>query len=125
MQGIATFAMGLQSLKGAWDAATDPDLSGFEKATSVLMSLGMAIPSIVDGVGQIGKGFSGAKKAVSETISTLTASTMAIMAESEAQEENNEEKMKASYWDGRKNGEAIKSIFYTAAKTQGEKAAAA
>jgi type II secretory pathway pseudopilin PulG len=39
--------MGLTSIKSAMNALTNPDLSTFEKFTSILMSMSMGIPSLV------------------------------------------------------------------------------
>ena len=47
LQGISSFAMGLTSLKSAFDTLKNPDLGTFEKFTSVLMSLSMGIPGII------------------------------------------------------------------------------
>jgi hypothetical protein len=46
--------MGLNSLKGAWDTLQDPDMSTFEKITSVLMSMGFALPGLISGFKGLG-----------------------------------------------------------------------
>ena len=42
-------AMGINSLKAAFTAIKDPDASGWEKFSSVLMSLSFAIPALING----------------------------------------------------------------------------
>jgi hypothetical protein len=48
--------MGVSSLKGAFDALSDPDLSPLEKAESLFMSLSMALPSIIGGITSLSGG---------------------------------------------------------------------
>lgn len=54
LQGLSSFAMGLTSIKSAFDTLKDPDLGTFEKFTSILMSLGMGIPSIISSFSAFG-----------------------------------------------------------------------
>ena len=54
LQGLSSFAMGLTSIKSAFDTLKDPDLGTFEKFTSILMSLGMGIPMIVSSFTSLG-----------------------------------------------------------------------
>ena len=46
-QAAMSAAMMINSLRGAINTLKDPDISGWEKFTSVLMSLGMTIPGLV------------------------------------------------------------------------------
>ena len=52
--GLSTFAMGLTSLKSAFDAIKNPDISGWEKFTTVLMSLSIGLGSVINGLGKLG-----------------------------------------------------------------------
>ena len=47
LQGLSSFAMGLTSLKSAFDTLNNPDMGTFEKFTSILMSLSMGLPMII------------------------------------------------------------------------------
>lgn len=49
-------AMGLSSLKSAFETIKDPDVSGWDRFTSVLMSAGIALSSFSQIVGGIGSG---------------------------------------------------------------------
>ena len=46
LQGITSFAMGLNSLSSIYDTLNNKDLSTFEKTTQIIMSLGMALPML-------------------------------------------------------------------------------
>ena len=50
MQGISSLAMGINSLKGAFDTLKNPDMSFGEKLLSVTMSLSMALPALISGM---------------------------------------------------------------------------
>ena len=52
--GLSTFAMGLTSLKSAFDAIKNPDISGWEKFTTVLMSLSIGLGSVINGLSKLG-----------------------------------------------------------------------
>lgn len=52
----SSVAMGLSSLKSAFETIKDPDISGWDKFTSVLMSAGMALGSFSQLIGGIGSG---------------------------------------------------------------------
>lgn len=45
-QTISTVAMAGSALSGMWDTLSNPDASGMEKLTTVLMTLGMVIPMV-------------------------------------------------------------------------------
>jgi hypothetical protein len=47
--GLGQVVMGLNSIKSAFSALGDEDLSAGEKLSTVIMSLSMAIPSLVAG----------------------------------------------------------------------------
>ena len=49
--------MGLVSLKSAWDAVENPDLSTWEKFTSISMSLSMGLPMLMSGFSGLSKLF--------------------------------------------------------------------
>lgn len=69
---ISSIAMGITSLKGAFDALSNPDMSTWEKVTSVMMSLGMGIPSLINGLTSLhsnwNKVSNGIHSAISATI---------------------------------------------------------
>ena len=50
VQALSSFAMALTSIKGIIDTLSDPDLTWFEKFTSVLTTVGFLIPSIISGI---------------------------------------------------------------------------
>jgi hypothetical protein len=54
LQGLSSFAMGLNSIKSAFDTLKDPDMGTFEKFTSLLMSLGMGIPMLISSFSALG-----------------------------------------------------------------------
>ena len=54
LQGLSSFAMGLNSIKSAFDTLKDPDIGTFEKFTSLLMSLGMGIPMLISSFSALG-----------------------------------------------------------------------
>ncbi len=132
LQGMSSFAMGLSSLKGGFDTLTNTDLSWFERITGGLMSVGMAFPALIDGVGRMKSGFSEAKQGILDTVSALTTSTaaagasaIATNAEGEAIEDNTQKKSTNILLEKMKNGETLKGILTTAAATQGKKKEAA
>jgi len=45
--------MGVSSLKSAWDTIKDPDISGWEKFSSVTMSLSMGLPMLFTSISSI------------------------------------------------------------------------
>lgn len=55
LQGVSSFAMGLTSLSAAIDTLNDPDLSTWEKFTSVLMSMSIGIGSLISGISSFTK----------------------------------------------------------------------
>jgi septation ring formation regulator EzrA len=57
LQAVSSLAMGINSLSSAWDTINNPDLSTFEKITSVLMSMGFAIPGLISGFKGLGTAF--------------------------------------------------------------------
>jgi hypothetical protein len=65
--------MGLFSLKSAFDTLKDPDMSTFDKFTSVLMSMSMGIPAFVTGIKSVATG-------CKEMIGSLGGSTAALLA---------------------------------------------
>ena len=51
MNGVSRFTMGLNSLQGAWNAITNPDLSAFEKFAQITTSISMGIPMLISSFG--------------------------------------------------------------------------
>ena len=121
LQGVSSFAMGLSSLQGAFDAINNPDLSGFEKFTTVAMSLGMGLPSIIDGVSGMAKGFDAVGSSIYGTLASLFAHTAAQEADAAAQDKNTMAKSKGSLIDRWKNSETIQSTLLTMKNTEAEK----
>ena len=58
MSGIGSMVFGLQSLSSAFEALSNPDLSGWDKFLSVTMSLTMAFPMFTSGIKSFGTFFS-------------------------------------------------------------------
>lgn len=54
LQSVSSLSMGIVSLKSAWDTIQDPDLSGWEKFSSISMSLTMGIPILASGLKGLG-----------------------------------------------------------------------
>ena len=90
-QNISSLAMGISSLGSVLDTISNPDLSGWEKFSSILMSLSMGIPMLITGVTGLNSvlGISSVIQAIAaarseeylnvkqRTIGALTAETMA------------------------------------------------
>ena len=57
LRAMASFAMGLNSLKSIQDTLNNTELTSFEKTTQVMMSLGMAIPALITGLKGVGNAF--------------------------------------------------------------------
>lgn len=55
LQGISQMTMGITSLKNAWDTIKDPDASGWEKFSSILMSASMGLPMVISGFSTLNK----------------------------------------------------------------------
>ena len=49
-QSVSSVVMGLSSLSAAWDTLTNPDISGWEKFSSVFMSVAMGLPAVINGI---------------------------------------------------------------------------
>lgn len=60
MAGISRLSMGINSLKGAWDTLSNPDLSGMEKFLQLTTSISMGLPMLISG-------FKATKTAILET----------------------------------------------------------
>jgi hypothetical protein len=54
---ISSLVMGLNSLASIGKTAMNPDLSGWEKFTSIAMSLGMGLPMILNSLIGLNKTF--------------------------------------------------------------------
>ena len=54
LQSVSSLSMGITSLKSAVDTIQDPDLSAWEKFSSVSMSLSMGIPMLMNGLTSLG-----------------------------------------------------------------------
>jgi hypothetical protein len=63
---VMSLTSGLTSLTSIFSTLSNPDLSGWEKFTSVLMSLGMGIPMLISG-------FTGLKSAFTMMFPVLSA----------------------------------------------------
>lgn len=50
MSSISSLTMGISSLTSAWNTLKDPDISGWEKFTSVMMSLSIGLPMVINGI---------------------------------------------------------------------------
>lgn len=74
-QGLSSLLFGLNSLKSIFDTLNDEDLSGFEKITTVMTQLTMAIPAIISGFSNLGS----AVKLVNEAHKTGNASIFAYL----------------------------------------------
>lgn len=78
MSGIGSMVFGLQSLSSAFEALTNPDLSGWDKFLSVTMSLTMAFPMFTSGLKNLGttmtwlKGIFTTQAATQEALLVLT-----------------------------------------------------
>ena len=107
LQAVSSFAMGVNSLKGAFDALNDPDMSTFEKFTSVLMSLGMGIPSVLSGLKGLGTAFKDMKAGLGGSFNALMANVMGLNAEALAQDQANDEKKEAIILSGKKGKETL------------------
>lgn len=127
LQAVSSFAMGVNSLKSAFDALNDPDMSTFEKFTSVLMSLGMGIPSVLSGLKGLGTAFKDMKAGLGGSFNALMANVMGLNAEALAQDQVNDEKKEAIILSGKEGKEAltkfansIKSAAATALEAEAE-----
>ena len=88
-----SFVSILNSAKGAFDALTNPDLSGWEKFTSVLSSLAMIVMMTVSVMESLGKAIKGLQKAqVKKTLTTI-ASAAAEWLDAEATKKNAKTKL--------------------------------
>ena len=74
-QGLSSLLFGLNSLKSIFDTLNNNDLSGFEKITTVMTQLTMAIPAIISGFSDLGS----AVKLVNEAHKTGNASIFAYL----------------------------------------------
>lgn len=99
-QGISSLTFAFSSLSSMIDTIFDPELSGWEKFTSVLMSLSFVIPGIISGFSSIGKSLGGLNAVTSLNVATQTA-------------------LNALY--GKENVEIAKKIVNTTALTAQEK----
>lgn len=100
LQAVSSFAMGINSLKSAFDTLNDPDMSTFDKFTSILMSLGMGIPSVLSGLKGLGTAFKDMKAGLGGSFNALMANVMGLNAEALAQDQANDEKKEAIILSG-------------------------
>lgn len=92
-QSISSLSMGLVSLKSAWDTVQDPDLSGWEKFTSISMSLGMGIPMLMSGLSGLSKLFGPIISSISALNAVLDINTISTISNYIAQKNlSNKEK---------------------------------
>ena len=76
--GISDVALGLSSLKGAFDILQNEDLTGWEKFTQILTSVGIAIPSLIGGFGQLTNGIKLINESGKISAATLLATTLGL-----------------------------------------------
>lgn len=76
--GIASLAFGLQSFGAIWDALENPDMTAWEKVTSILTTVGFAIPSIISGFSSLTTAMEIFKNANITSLPSLAAYAMGI-----------------------------------------------
>lgn len=113
LQAVSSLAMGINSLKGAFDALNDPDMSTFEKFTSVLMSLGMGIPSVLSGLKGLGTAFKDMKAGLGGSFNALMANVMGLSAEALAQDQANDEKKEAIILSGEQGKKTLDDFAHS------------
>ena len=72
-QGISSMTMGITSLVSGFQALSNPDLSGWEKFTSVMTSFGMAIPMMASGFATLKTQIVGMNTTMAESIAIKSA----------------------------------------------------
>ena len=82
VQGISQIAMGINSLKAAWDTLNNEDMDFGEKLLSVTMSLTMAIPALIGGYqalkeAKLGEALASIKTAAAEMIDAASKAVVA------------------------------------------------
>lgn len=77
VQGASTAVMGVSMLKNAIETMNNPDVSGWEKFSSVIISLGMGIPMVMNAL----NGFASGLSALLGVQDALTASTILLNTE--------------------------------------------
>ena len=88
-----SFVSILNSVKGAFDALTNPELSGWEKFTTILSSLAMVVMMTVSVMESLGKAIKGLQKAqIKKTVTTI-ASAAAEWLDAEATKKNAKAKL--------------------------------
>lgn len=78
LQAVSSLAMGINSLSSAWDTINNPDLSTFEKITSVLMSMGFAIPGLISGFKGLGTAFLDIRASLGGSYQALLANALGL-----------------------------------------------
>ena len=78
MRAVSSLGMALSTLKGAWSALNDPDMSGFEKVLSVMTSLGMGIPALASSIKLFSESWDGVVESIGKA---ATATAGAIVAQ--------------------------------------------
>ena len=84
--GISQVMMGLNSLGSIIDTLKNPDLSGWEKFSKVMMSLGMGLPMVINGMGSLIK-----------TYTDLNAKVVALIAAKNAEKVAEEKNLVVKY----------------------------
>lgn len=89
-------AMAFNTLKSTWETINDPDVSGWEKVSSVVMSISMMVPSVLSSINQLKTGIQGTTQIINNLKAAqqannfiIQASTKFIKAEAAAEEINN------------------------------------
>lgn len=78
-QGISQLTMGFVSLKNAINTIKDPNASGWEKFSAVIMQLSMGLPMIINGIVGLGAAFKGTTAATLMQEGAFKALNVAIM----------------------------------------------
>jgi len=69
--------MAVNSLKAAWDTLKNPDIKGWERLSSLMMSFGMGVPMLISGFSQMFGGMTeGLGKAVKRILETKIANDL-------------------------------------------------
>ena len=110
-QSVSSVVMGLSSLGAAWETLQNPDISGWEKVTSVLMSLSMGIPSLVSGSMSLINSFKGLGPATRDALLNLFSMTSANKLYNATIDEQISKTSLATIAKRLENGEDEKAIF--------------
>jgi hypothetical protein len=85
LSSITSFATGLSALSSAWKSLEDPDLSTFDKFTTILTSLSFGLPSMAKSFKDFGDGIKFVKEGFSGSLPSMVAYILGLDAETLAQ----------------------------------------